>query len=141
MFEEKAMTCWGITSVDTSGHVIVGFGGDGMEVLARGETVGTRTAVDVGEGVDVRTLATREAVGAAAGVEVGKEAVGWTGGNSVPPVSAGAVLGSGLAAQAPRKPIATVSTKASPSNGFLDFSMVEAFHMGMFLPVSQLEVL
>jgi hypothetical protein len=140
MFEEKAIAFGGMTSVSTSVHAIVGTGGDGMGVSGRGEAVGTRTGVEVGkEVVGMEVLARGEAVGTATGVRVGEEIVGWTEGDTVPPAATGTALDAGLAAQATRNTLATAS-KASPSNGLLTSSMVEAFHMGIFLPVFQLEV-
>jgi hypothetical protein len=140
MFEEKAIAFWGTTSVSTSGHLIVGTGGDAVEVSGRGEAVGTTTGVEVGkEGVGMEVLARGEAVGRAAGVRVGEEIVGWAEGDAVPPMAVGSALGTGLTAQATRNAPATTS-KANPSNGLLDPSMVEAFHMGMFPPVFQREV-
>lgn len=112
-----------------------------MEVLARGEAVGTRTGVEVGEeGVDKRVLA-GEAVGTAIGVKVGEEIVGWTEGNTVPPVAAGTALGAGLVVQATRNTPATASTKVRPINGTLMSKLVvDSFHIGMVPPVFQLAV-
>jgi hypothetical protein len=142
IFEEKAMAfLGGMTFVSTSVHVIVGTGGDGVEVLARGEAVGTSTGVEVGEdGADRRTLA-GEAVGPATGVKVGEEIVEWTEGDAVPPATNGVVLGVGLAAQATSTTITTASTKVRPTNRLLMPKLVvDSFHMGMFPPVFQPEV-
>jgi len=142
MFEEKAMAFWGMTFVSTSVHVIIGARGDGTEVLARGEAVGTRAGVEVcEEGVDKRVLA-GEAVGTATGVKVGEEIVGWTEGDTVPPATIGVVLDVGLAAQATSTTITTASTKVRSTNGFLMSRLVvDSFHMGMFPPVFQPEAL
>lgn len=120
IFEEKAIALWGIASVDTSVHVIVGTGGDE-----------TRTGVEVGEEiVGVEVVGRDEAVGMRGGVEVGEEVAEWTEGSTVPPASTGTEIGVGLAAQATRN-ILAAANKVSPSKGLLTSSMVEAFHMSI----------
>jgi len=120
-----------MTSVDTRGHVIVGTGEDEME--AGDETAGKLAVGEEEAGMEV--LATGEAVGMETDVEVGKDVGAFVKGSAIPPVATGTALDAGLVVQATSSVMATRSTTESPSNSLFTSSMVEEFHMDMFLPV------